>query len=183
MSEQEWFYAWLAAWGVCGGLIAAIFRTWNPFHLVGGGFIASLVVGIGVFEWQDWRGASESSATKAAVTESAPSVATTAPISPSEMTFAHKVAIVSAGTYLPPDHLKVKRTRYLLQSLSEKSGEPEERVGDMAATTRNLIEERYGKRYTVIQLLELANSEETVRDGTIGLQQYWALVATLAADL
>lgn len=112
-----------------------------------------------------------------------PTHAPSASVPKSNMTLAHKVAIVSAGTYLPPDHLKVKRTRYLLQSLSEKSGEPEQRVGDMAAATGNLIEERYGKRYTVIQLLEMANSAKAVRDGTIGLQEYWALAATLAADL
>jgi hypothetical protein len=71
----------------------------------------------------------------------------------------YKLAVIDGGGYVADNDIKIQRFRYLLDSLSEKTGETMYQIADMTAKGASLARERYGKQIKILELMERMNQE------------------------
>ncbi len=69
----------------------------------------------------------------------------------------YKLAVINAGGYVSEDDITVKRFRYLLTSISSKTPNTKQQISDMTVKGWQLLQEDYGKRMKLIELMEAAN--------------------------
>jgi hypothetical protein len=87
----------------------------------------------------------------------------------------HQAAIANANHWVDKDDITVKRMRFLLTSLEEKTGEPQMHILDMVAMTRKLLREHYGKEVSYLDLMEMANKSDALASKAVKLQEYLSL--------
>ncbi len=59
------------------------------------------------------------------------------------------------GNY--PNKIKLTRYKYLVKTLMTKTGATEIKIGDVTAGAKDLLEKEYGKKVTLLELLEGVN--------------------------
>lgn len=67
------------------------------------------------------------------------------------------LAVINAGRWVKKDDVTIIRFRYLLSSISAKSGYPPRRIGDEVAKARDLIRSEYGKEINLLAFTEDVN--------------------------
>jgi len=100
----------------------------------------------------------------------------------SEYTIEQQMAMIDAGAYIKKDDIKVKRFRYLLNTLHQSTGYEREKIADMVAQTRHIIRDKYGREVSLIHIMETACKSETVLSKTVKLEEFLAVYAAFAGQ-
>lgn len=91
-----------------------------------------------------------------------------------EQTVEHQIASIDAGGFIAKDDITVTKTRYLLASIQSTTDTPARSIGNMAAKTSDLIKEKYGKKITILEILEAVNASENIHNKTISISDFLA---------
>ena len=67
------------------------------------------------------------------------------------------LAVLNAGRWVKEDDVTIIRFRYLLNSISAKSGDSPTRISDMVAKARDMIRSEYGKEVNLLAFTEEVN--------------------------
>lgn len=94
----------------------------------------------------------------------------------------YKLAIVDMNGHVSQDDIVIKRFRYLIESLHSKTGYEPQKIADMVVKARNLINEEYGREVKIIDILEDANTAETVSSRAVKLEEYLGLYCVLVGQ-
>lgn len=92
-----------------------------------------------------------------------------------EETVEHQIAAIDAGGFIAKDDITVTRARYLLSSIQSATDTPARNIGNMAAKTSDLLMEKYGKKVTILEVLEAVNASEQIHNRSINLSDFLAL--------
>lgn len=92
-----------------------------------------------------------------------------------EETVERQIAAIDAGGFIAKDDITVTRARYLLNSIQSATDTPARSIGNMAAKTSDLLMEKYGKKVTILEVLEAVNGSEQVHNKSINLSDFLAL--------
>jgi hypothetical protein len=88
---------------------------------------------------------------------------------------------VNAGGYVSPDDITVTRFRYLLETISAKTGDTHVAIADATAGAQTVLREKYGKEIKLLDLMEAANS--AIPDSKSGTYKYIDIVSGVALML
>lgn len=92
-----------------------------------------------------------------------------------EETVEYKVAAIDAGGFIAKDDITVTRIRYLLSSIQSATGTPSGGIASAAAKTSDLLMENYGKKVTILEVLEAVNASEQIHNRSINLPDFLTL--------
>lgn len=77
----------------------------------------------------------------------------------------YKLAVINKGGYVSRDDITVTRFRYLLDKIGLKTGYPHGKIADMSVAAHRSLREEYGKRVTLLALME--ESRKTLAAGAV----------------
>lgn len=69
----------------------------------------------------------------------------------------YKLATINANGYVKKDDITVTRFRYLLNNISQHTGYPPEKIGDITVFAQKELHEKNGKEINLLSLMEEAN--------------------------
>ncbi len=92
-----------------------------------------------------------------------------------EETVEYKVAAIDAGGYIAKDDITITRARYLINSIQSATNIPAEGIGNMAAKASDLIKEKYGKKVSILEILEAINASEEIHNRSMKLPDFLAM--------
>jgi hypothetical protein len=91
-----------------------------------------------------------------------------------------QIVYLDVGKTPTPDDINVKRVRFLLDYLAENTTSSREEIGDVANGAVQVIEEKYGKRYTRQNILEGGRRViDAIPQGKRGKKESFKSVATM----
>ena len=96
-------------------------------------------------------------------------------IATQEETVEYKVAAIDAGGYIAKDDITITRARYLINSIQSATNISAEGIGNMAAKASDLIKEKYGKKVSILEILEAINASEEIHNRSMKLPDFLAM--------
>jgi hypothetical protein len=69
----------------------------------------------------------------------------------------YRMAALDAGWKIEETDPSINRYRYLINTISRKTGEPKERISDITYNGQQELFNRYGKEITLLEIMEQAN--------------------------
>ena len=99
-----------------------------------------------------------------------------------EYSVEYKLAVISAGTYIPEDHITVNRFRYLLGRICPVFKITKLKAGDMTVKCSQMLKEQMGIEETPLNIMEGMNKLISSKTKDQKYQDYLALYLALRND-
>ncbi|MES9873147.1 MAG: hypothetical protein ABW146_08550 [Candidatus Sedimenticola sp. 6PFRAG7] len=102
--------------------------------------------------------------------------------STADQSIEYKLATINADGMVNENDVTVNRFRYLLKSISERTGDTPERIADLTVFTQNKLRDEFGKEIGLLELMEGGNKALSGNNVSVTYKEIMAMMIVMLSQ-
>lgn len=137
--------------------------------------ILVIVIAGGLAEWTGEDPETKETAAEKTISNAPPKTKSDKPIE-------YLLAVINSNGYVNEDDVTVTRFRYLLSTISQRTGYSSEKIADITVLAQKQLKEEYGKEVGLLDLMEGANKALSGHDVQVSYEEIMAIMMLMLSQ-